>query len=1027
MSAESSGNEDHVIISQDQTGSLPPKNAGVASTSETFAMISNQLNERADDLSSMNSNYNRNNDDKALFQIEAIVEDLSNLVINSQLLPINNVIMNRMQRNSSDNFSHYAVNLSRPMQRKLMNLVKCKLVYCPEAKFRLVKCIRSLAERTLTDLLLLHQNPMCFTKNLWIAVRNRGCQFLGPAMQEEVLRLILLALEDGSALSRKVLVLFVVQKLTPRYQRASKTNVGHVVQLLYRASCFKLQKREDDSSLMQLKEEFRNYDALRKEHDSQIIQIAMDACIKITPESWSSLLYGDLDHRSQMQSIIDRLQMNRSQSFSGMLRELQSALQRSGDPYELGKLLPNIDYIDRATREDALTIDNIPNMFILDILKKIQQMVILCSKVSSIFAINKQRMQQYSSVQEIRACDFTGSTNSLCSRQFADNACYVPNAKPNNMFRSWSSMSSVINPSESHESNTYNPNLHNNLSDKPIFLSPYTEVGFNNKYPTILANSLSNVANSLTVSNCNLNSNSTSNLHRPFNYSRDSIASPSDMSIQDEDISLMFSENSKNGVIWRDRVPSSGVLPISKLPPRVPIPNQRNFNRSLLEPKFPGRQWSSLNTIPSLSQNHYSSLSELNCTDDDRSEKDVEYQRLIRISNTIQDLEQQKKDLLSKLGQHGGYIALRNSAKPMNVLPDKIKSTECLLFNSESRREMASLVGFKSKNDTVIPFNQVPVHNKYGPISRSHRRLAQSLMTFPPLPESGDAGEDRAEDVHIENAYKLISQLYNDESSHNDDFNIVSMKHARSMPAIQDQLADETIQQEGNVDVRTSSNLNWLHMIDKPGDLSTNKLDLAKDFSKSEKRTIQKPTVIVHNNVEATSTSPIPAQNVPESNDNVNYIRSLKGFLNIAIIGLLILGFISAVSLSNGSISQLDDNCSNSGIEIDLCSSRNSYLVFSMFTIVFFIIIVIIKTIHNSVLSSINEAVTKFKLLIIVGVLGFIIFIVSCTQATAERKIIICNNMNTNRVRPGGPGASSFFGFLAVAAMVFFNWITFKE
>lgn len=61
-----------------------------------------------------------------------------------------------------------------------------------------------------------------------------------PAMQEEALKLVLLALEDGSALSRKVLVLFVVQRLEPRFPQASKTSIGHVVQLLYRASCFKV-------------------------------------------------------------------------------------------------------------------------------------------------------------------------------------------------------------------------------------------------------------------------------------------------------------------------------------------------------------------------------------------------------------------------------------------------------------------------------------------------------------------------------------------------------------------------------------------------------------------------------------------------------------------------------------------------------------------------------------------------------------------------------------------------------------------
>ena len=59
-------------------------------------------------------------------------------------------------------------------------------------------------------------------------------------MQEDALKLVLLALEDGSALSRKVLVLFVVQKLEPRFPQASKTSIGHVVQLLYRASCFKV-------------------------------------------------------------------------------------------------------------------------------------------------------------------------------------------------------------------------------------------------------------------------------------------------------------------------------------------------------------------------------------------------------------------------------------------------------------------------------------------------------------------------------------------------------------------------------------------------------------------------------------------------------------------------------------------------------------------------------------------------------------------------------------------------------------------
>jgi len=218
--------------------------------------------------------------------------------------------------------------LSRPMIRKIFSLLNCQYID-REGRSKAIKSARSLGERSCIDFILHHQNPQQLTATLWSAVRSRGCQFLGPAMQEEVLKLILLALEDGSALSRKVLVLFVVQKLAPQYPRASKTSVGHVVQLLYRASCFKVQKREEESSLMQLKSEFRNYESLRREHDSQIIQIAMEAGLRISPEQWSSLLYGDTQHKSSMQSIIDKL--STPASFTQAIQEFLIVLQRAGD------------------------------------------------------------------------------------------------------------------------------------------------------------------------------------------------------------------------------------------------------------------------------------------------------------------------------------------------------------------------------------------------------------------------------------------------------------------------------------------------------------------------------------------------------------------------------------------------------------------------------------------------------------------------------------------------------------------------
>ena len=80
--------------------------------------------------------------------------------------------------------------LSRPMQRKLVSLVNCQLIE-EEGRSRAVKAARSLGERTVMELILLHQNPQQLSANLWAAVRARGCQFLGPGMCHSFLPLTL--------------------------------------------------------------------------------------------------------------------------------------------------------------------------------------------------------------------------------------------------------------------------------------------------------------------------------------------------------------------------------------------------------------------------------------------------------------------------------------------------------------------------------------------------------------------------------------------------------------------------------------------------------------------------------------------------------------------------------------------------------------------------------------------------------------------------------------------------------------------
>ncbi|GAU94543.1 hypothetical protein RvY_06298 [Ramazzottius varieornatus] len=130
---------------------------------------------------------------------------------------------------------HFFTVINKSTRRKLLTSFQCQF-FVEDGRTKAVKASRSICERIVMELILHHQNTQQLTTHLWTAVRARGCQFLGPAMLEEVLKLFLLALETNTALRRKVFAIFIIQKLKPHHAQASKTSVGHVAQLLYRAS-----------------------------------------------------------------------------------------------------------------------------------------------------------------------------------------------------------------------------------------------------------------------------------------------------------------------------------------------------------------------------------------------------------------------------------------------------------------------------------------------------------------------------------------------------------------------------------------------------------------------------------------------------------------------------------------------------------------------------------------------------------------------------------------------------------------------
>ncbi|CAF3406516.1 unnamed protein product, partial [Rotaria sp. Silwood2] len=90
-------------------------------------------------------------------------------------------------------------------------------------------------------------------------------------MHENVLRSILLFFEYRSALSLKEIVISVSEVRSTYKEK----NVRQIVQLLSDASCFQRVRGLHHRLLIQLEQNFQNYESLRNAYDVQFIRSAI--------------------------------------------------------------------------------------------------------------------------------------------------------------------------------------------------------------------------------------------------------------------------------------------------------------------------------------------------------------------------------------------------------------------------------------------------------------------------------------------------------------------------------------------------------------------------------------------------------------------------------------------------------------------------------------------------------------------------------------------------------------------------------
>ncbi|CAM4815600.1 unnamed protein product [Rotaria magnacalcarata] len=171
--------------------------------------------------------------------------------------------------------------ISRSMIRKIFSLLNSQYVE-REGRSKFLKAMRSLAEHICIDIMLGHQNPQQLTNDVWSAVGFQNHTFYESAMQEKVLNHILSFFKHHAESRAEDIVSFVIKDVHANDRR----DIRHIVDLLSCASCFQI-KQERNSSLMQLKQDFKNCEDLRAAYDSKIIQIALKEGFYTSPAQWS--------------------------------------------------------------------------------------------------------------------------------------------------------------------------------------------------------------------------------------------------------------------------------------------------------------------------------------------------------------------------------------------------------------------------------------------------------------------------------------------------------------------------------------------------------------------------------------------------------------------------------------------------------------------------------------------------------------------------------------------------------------------
>lgn len=251
--------------------------------------------------------------------------------------------------------------LSPQLARRMQLLIEFNHCQINGRTHELIRRISSVFNRLLLELIQAHYNTKQREQDLIRLVNSKGCTILEPKLTDSIMTILIKLFKAAgqykdTSFERSVLVKFLLKDLGN--QNYGKKQVERVIQTLYKSNCFHVITMENAPGRLKLKDEFCNSAALRKEHDSAMINLAQEENIRLSPESWAYLLHQSPhpDDVARMQSLLDKNQA------TARVAELRAIVHKMGDRHGISESINDLeqiqDLIDKALNNNEAQKEN---------------------------------------------------------------------------------------------------------------------------------------------------------------------------------------------------------------------------------------------------------------------------------------------------------------------------------------------------------------------------------------------------------------------------------------------------------------------------------------------------------------------------------------------------------------------------------------------------------------------------------------------------------------------------------------------